>query len=159
MSMQLLVVEDDDALREQLQRRLASRNFEVHGAACAQQAIELINSLSKLDAALLDQNLDGDNGLDLIEPILQRFPDCRIIMHTGYGSIPAAVAATRRGASDYLTKPASLQQLVDALTAASMEAVTPPLPARSRSSTTSSRVPPTTPASSTPTRRVRACCW
>ena len=128
MSMRLLIVEDDDALRDQLQRRLGSRNFEVHAAASAQQALALLAALPDLDAALLDQNLDGDNGLDLISPLLARFPECRIVMHTGYGSIPSAVAATKRGASDYLTKPASLQQLVDALSAQHREIPTPSLP-------------------------------
>lgn len=127
MNTPLLVVEDDRALREQLQRRLASRGFDVYTAATAAEALTLIASIDQLDATLLDQNLDGENGLDLITPLLARFPSCRVVMYTGYGSIPAAVAATRRGASDYLTKPATLEQLVHALTACS-DTPTPPLP-------------------------------
>ncbi len=129
MTSSLLIVEDDAALREQLQRRLASRGYRIEVAASIAAALALLETLPQLDAALLDQNLDQASGLDLIAPILARFPDCRVIMHTGYGSIPAAVAATRRGASDYLTKPATLSQLISALSGNSDHAHTPtPLP-------------------------------
>lgn len=115
--MHLLIVEDDDALRTQLSRRLGERGFSVTAAGTREDAVTLLAQCTHLDAALLDQNLAHASGLDLITPILARFPRCRIIMHTGYGSIPAAVTATRRGAADYLTKPATLAQLVTALRA------------------------------------------
>lgn len=87
----------------------------MHHAADLQQAHALLTTLATLDAAVLDQNLGNDNGLDLIQPLLARFPDCRVLVLTGYGSIPAAVAATRRGAHNYLTKPANAGEILDAL--------------------------------------------
>lgn len=110
----LLILEDDDALRAQLARRLA-RDYAVTAAASLAEALQTLETMTQLDAALLDQNVAGDSGLDLITPLLQRFPHCRVVMHTGYGSIPAAVAATRKGAADYLTKPATLKQILAAL--------------------------------------------
>lgn len=114
MQAHLLILEDDDALRAQLARRLA-RDYEVTAVASLAEALHAVDTVAQLDAALLDQNVAGDSGLDLITPLLQRFPDCRVVMHTGYGSIPAAVAATRKGAVDYLTKPATLKQILAAL--------------------------------------------
>lgn len=115
MNQSLLIVEDDEALREQLCRRLTQQGFTVSTAATVEQALAIIATLTALDAALLDQNIDADNGLDLIAPIAEKFVRCRIVMHTGYGSIPAAVAATKRGAADYLTKPATLEHITLAL--------------------------------------------
>lgn len=115
MNRSLLIVEDDEALREQLSRRLSQQGFSVSAAETAEQALAIIEKLGALDAALLDQNLNTDNGLDLIAPIAAKFSQCRIVMHTGYGSIPAAVAATKRGAADYLTKPATLEHITNAL--------------------------------------------
>lgn len=112
---ELLLLEDDDALRLHLGDRLTKQGYKVHRCASLAQATELLISVQQLDAAILDQNVAQDNGLDLIEPLLARFPTCRILVLTGYGSIPAAVAATRRGAHNYLTKPASLGDIVQAL--------------------------------------------
>lgn len=115
MNSSVLLLEDDDLLRRHLAERLIRSEYHVSSAANLAEAHRLLDTLSTLDAAILDQNVGTDNGLDFIEPLLKRFPDCRIVMLTGYGSIPAAVAATRRGAWNYLTKPASLQDILTAL--------------------------------------------
>ena len=133
MTTKLLVLEDDTLLREQLARRLALQDFTVLSAASLQDAHHIIQHESLIDAALLDQNITndvtGNSGLSLITPILERFPECRIVMHTGYGSIPAAVAATKKGALDYLTKPASLADIVRALRGDEETQDAPALPA------------------------------
>ena len=111
----MLIIEDDDALRDQLHRALGSRGWLCHAENSVASCLTRLATLSQLDAALLDLNLGADNGLTLIEPILARFPRCRVLILTGYGSIPSAVAATRRGAHNYLTKPASLADILAAL--------------------------------------------
>lgn len=111
----LLLLEDDDILGRQTQRALARHGCQVHWATDLAAARRLLATLPALDAAVLDQNLGADNGLDLIAPLLARFPECRVIVLTGYGSIAAAVAATRRGARNYLTKPADAHDILDAL--------------------------------------------
>ena len=115
MNPELLLLEDDEVLRLHLGNRLARHGYHVHRCASLGEAAEVLTSLQQLDAAILDQNVAQDNGLDLIEPLLSRFPACRVLVLTGYGSIPAAVAATRRGAHNYLTKPASLGDILQAL--------------------------------------------
>ncbi|MDX1804843.1 MAG: response regulator [Alcanivorax sp.] len=113
---QLLIVEDDDLLATQTARALQRHQLTIHLAHDAAQARQCLTRLPRLDAVVLDQNLGDDNGLNLIEPILERFPGCRIVLLTGYGSIAAAVAATHRGAHNYLTKPASAADILAALT-------------------------------------------
>lgn len=124
----LLVVEDDTALRTQMQRLLGRRGFTVDCAADAAGCLAwLTQHPGPLDAAILDLSLGEDNGLDLIEPILRHSPACRVLVLTGYGSIPTAVTATRRGAHNYLTKPASLDDILAALSRQDV-ATTPTLP-------------------------------
>lgn len=115
MNPELLLLEDDDALRLHLGDRLGKQGYKVMRCASLAQANEVLQAVQQIDAAILDQNVGQENGLDLIEPLLARFPSCRILVLTGYGSIPAAVAATRRGAHNYLTKPASLGDILQAL--------------------------------------------
>lgn len=113
----LLLVEDDELLAEQTARALGHRVGAVDVAHDAGSALSILDRLKHLDAAVLDQNLGQDNGLDLIAPIRERFPHCKVLLLTGYGSIAAAVAATHRGAHNYLTKPASASDILDALNA------------------------------------------
>ncbi|PKM21885.1 MAG: hypothetical protein CVV10_07105 [Gammaproteobacteria bacterium HGW-Gammaproteobacteria-14] len=126
MNNRVLLLEDDELLLDNLAQRLARAGYQVYCATDLSGAHQLLSTLDTLQAAILDQNVGSDNGLDFIEPLLTRFPDCRVIMLTGYGSIPAAVAATRRGAWNYLTKPASLQDILSALTGTHEHS--PPLP-------------------------------
>lgn len=117
MSPRILVVEDDEALRTQLVRGLERRGWACIAADDASLCRTRLLAAQPFDAALLDLNLGTDNGLDLIAPILRHSPACRVLVLTGYGSIPSAVAATRRGAHNYLTKPASLADILAALDA------------------------------------------
>ena len=111
----ILVIEDDEILRGQLVRMLRERGLVVEEADGIDACKQMLGRLPVQDAALLDLNLNDDNGLQLIEPILGHSPQCRILVLTGYASIPTAVAATRLGVHNYLTKPASLELILRAL--------------------------------------------
>ena len=115
MNEHLLLLEDDDVLRQHLGRKLEKHHYRVTCCATLEQARQAINDNVMIDVAVLDQNVGNENGLDLITPLLEKFSACRILILTGYGSIPAAVAATRRGARNYLTKPASLADILHAI--------------------------------------------
>ena len=117
----LLLVEDDELLAEQTRQALSRHGVHVTVTHDAGTTLVQLQQLARLDAAVLDQNLGPDNGLDLISPILERFPQCRVLLLTGYGSIAAAVAATHRGAHNYLTKPATPADILDALGAPAIE--------------------------------------
>lgn len=116
-SKHLLIVEDDPLLTTHTVKALQRHGFTTYTAATLAEAYAHLNTLDVLDAAILDQNLEHENGLTLIEPIKKRFSDCKVIILTGYGSISAAVAATHRGAHNYLTKPASVTEIIAAFDA------------------------------------------
>ncbi len=75
--------------------------------------------------AVVDLRLEDGNGLEVIEALRDKRPDCRIVVLTGYGAIATAVAAVKIGAIDYLSKPADADDVTNALLA---KGATRPLP-------------------------------
>ena len=110
----LLIVDDDAVFRDRLARALAGRGFAPRTAADVTSALALAQS-GPVSAAIIDLNMPGGSGLTLIPPLRQLYPEARLIVLTGYGSIANALHAVRLGADDYLTKPADADQLAAAL--------------------------------------------
>jgi two-component system response regulator RegA len=111
----LLIVEDDDALRERLARAFDTRGFEVETAASVADA-EAALARETPEFVVLDLRIAGASGLELIPKLIHADPATRIVVLTGYGSIATAVEAVRRGATHYLTKPADADDILAALT-------------------------------------------
>lgn len=110
---ELLLAEDDERLGETLLLELQDREYGVSWIRSLDEFAAF--ERETLDFALVDLRLKQDSGLDLIERIARRYPSCRIVVLTGYGSIPTAVEAMKRGASHYLTKPAQIEEIERAL--------------------------------------------
>ena len=112
----LLLVDDDEAFVKQLAKAMEKRGFvpETAGSVAVGRAI----AVSRPPAyAVVDLRLEDGNGLDVVEVLRERRPDCRIVVLTGYGAIATAVAAVKIGASDYLSKPADANDITNALLA------------------------------------------
>lgn len=112
----LLIVDDDQPWLVRLSRAMESRGYAVHVAGSVKEGISLGKSL-KPAYAVVDMRLDDGNGLDVVESLRAENPQARIIMLTGYGNIATAVEAVKRGAVDYLAKPADADEIHAALTA------------------------------------------
>ena len=111
----LLLVDDDEVLRERLGRALRERGFEVTTAENGEAAI----AVARRDApefAVVDLRMPGISGIEVLDALRAIDPATRVLMLTGYGSIATAVEATRRGAVGYLSKPADADEVVAALT-------------------------------------------
>jgi two-component system response regulator RegA len=107
----ILLVDDDQPLRERLARARASRGCAVHQAANADEA-EAHAREWPLTGAVVDLKLAGPNGLEVIRRLRAVQAGLRIVMLTGYGSIATALEAVRLGAASYLTKPADADQIL-----------------------------------------------
>jgi two-component system response regulator RegA len=112
----LLIVEDDDPLRQCLARAMEMRGYKVTTAKSVADGLAQIK-LSAPAYAVVDMRLDDGCGLDIISALKLRRPDARAIIQTGYGNIATAVGAVKLGAVDYLTKPADADDVVSALLA------------------------------------------
>lgn len=110
----LLLVDDDDLYREVLARSLTRRGFQVTSVATPAAALACCQEQVP-DYIILDLNLGGQSGLNLIQPLLTLAPEARILILTGYASIPTVVSAMKLGDVHYLAKPADVTDMVRAL--------------------------------------------
>jgi len=123
----MLIVEDDDALRDRLATAMQKRGFTTRKAASVAEGLESI-AQNIPDFAVVDLRLLDGSGLDVIKSLEAHGPEARAIILTGYGDIPTAVAAARIGAVDYIAKPATTDEIVDVLLAPRDQ--NPPAPAK-----------------------------
>lgn len=100
----ILIVEDEDLMREILTGLIADAGWHPVVATNAEQALELF-SAGAPDLTISDITLDGIDGITLLDRIKQLDPEALVIMITAYSSVETAIAALRRGAYDYITKP------------------------------------------------------
>lgn len=110
----LLLVDDDEPFVKRLAKAMEKRGFvpETAESVAAGRAIALARPPAY---AVVDLRLEDGNGLDVVEALRERRPDCRIVVLTGYGAIATAVAAVKIGATDYLSKPADANDVMNAL--------------------------------------------
>ena len=121
----LLLVDDDNPFRERLARAMEKKGFEVIQADSVQKGIDSLR-LNKPAFAVVDLRLNDGNGLEVVKQIQNLNNNSRIIMLTGYGNIPTAVAAVKHGAIDYLAKPADADDVEKALLADPKAKAPPP---------------------------------
>jgi len=121
----LLIVDDDDSFRSRLSRAMEKKGFKVKDAKTVVDAIKLTRSLPP-NFALVDLRLEDGSGLDVVQEINKTRKDSRIVMLTGYGNLPTAVAAVKAGALDYIAKPVDADDVESALLATSNSKARPP---------------------------------
>jgi two-component system nitrogen regulation response regulator NtrX len=101
---QVLLVDDDGAIRRQLRGVLEDDGHAVNEAANAAEGYEALER-QRFDAVLLDLRMPGENGLDALVKIRERAPDTAVIVVSGEGTVENAVRAGQRGAFDFVEKP------------------------------------------------------
>lgn len=106
-----LLVDDDETFTRVLARSLSKRDYQVHTASCAQEALTLAGKQT-FSKALIDLKMEGETGLQLIPALKQQQPELAIVMLTGYSSIATTVEAIKLGAMNYLCKPASIEEIL-----------------------------------------------
>jgi len=108
----ILVIDDEESILNLVAIILGKQGHTVVKAGCALQGLELVASLSP-QLVILDYMMPGMDGLETLIKIRTDFPDTYVIMFTGKGSEEIAVELMKAGASDYVLKPFSNQNLVD----------------------------------------------
>src|SRR5262245_8773818 len=116
-SKHLLLVEDEAQLREAVAEQLIDRGFEVQQADSGEAALSSLSDFA-FDIVITDLRLPGIDGSTVIEAAVERYPEIVAIVMTGYGTVKDAVEAIKRGASDFVSKPFQIDELLHALDAA-----------------------------------------
>ena len=107
----ILVVEDDEVLRQLLIDVLSDQGYHVQAAETGEEGLHCMEQ-EVFDAVLLDINLPGMDGMDVLRLVPARQPDTQVVMMTAFGTVDTAVEAMKQGAFDYINKPFSTDELV-----------------------------------------------
>ena len=110
----LLLVDDDSTFTRIMARAMVRRGLRVSVAGNAEQGFK-VASADLPDYAVLDLKMEGESGLVLLSRLLELSPSMRVLILTGYSSIATAVEAIKRGACNYLCKPADADDVLAAL--------------------------------------------
>jgi len=106
----ILIVEDNDDLREITAEAISANGNEITAAASAEEAFSIIKEKS-FDLVITDLKLPEADGMAVLEAVKKSSPDTEVIVMTAYGTVDTAVKAMKQGASDFITKPFSIEQM------------------------------------------------
>jgi len=106
----VLVVDDEEPIRNALRKFLKQQQFEVYTAGSADEALQQLR-LHKITLMLSDIRMPGTSGVDLVPQAIEIEPDLAILMLTAVNDATSAALCMQRGAMDYLTKPIELVDL------------------------------------------------
>lgn len=107
---QVLVVDDEEIARQNLEYILRKEGHQVATAANGQEALDQVK-VREFDVVITDLKMDKMDGLQLLESVKQLSPQTEVVMVTGYATVGTAVDALRKGAAHYLSKPIKLDEL------------------------------------------------
>jgi DNA-binding NtrC family response regulator len=107
----ILIVDDEPLIRQTLAEYLDQEGFAVTCCGTAEEALAAAGT-ERFDVALLDVQLPGMDGIELLERLLKVSPETFVLSMTAYGTVETAIAAFQRGAHDYLMKPILLDEVL-----------------------------------------------
>src|ERR1700716_4529763 len=108
----ILLVDDEEAIREIVASMLSSAGYACKQAGSGMEALAVLNSGEEFELMLSDLMMAELDGIGLLERTKERFPDMPVVMVTAVHDISVALAALRNGAYDYLLKPFERDQLL-----------------------------------------------
>lgn len=103
----ILIVEDNDTMREGMHTIITKMGHHVYGATGGQVGVNIFDEEGGFDFVLTDLKMEGVDGIEVLEKVKKRDPDCVVVIITAYGTIETAVEAIKKGAFDFITKPFS----------------------------------------------------
>jgi DNA-binding NtrC family response regulator len=106
----ILVVDDEENVCQSIKKVLSRKGYDVSQALTVDDAVKLIKEMT-FDLVITDMMIPGTSGLELLQIIRDHYPELEVIMITGYASIESAVSATKLGATAYLPKPFTPDEL------------------------------------------------
>ncbi len=108
----ILLVDDEERFLTTTQKVLHKKGYEVFTATSGAAALKVLGEKS-VDVAILDVKMPGMDGIATLKEIKRHHPLVEVIMLTGHGTFESAVEGLKSGATDYLTKPSDIAELLD----------------------------------------------
>jgi DNA-binding NtrC family response regulator len=110
-TIQLMLVDDEERFLTTTRKLLLKKGLEVLTATSGQEALETL-AAHHVDVVILDVKMPGMDGMETLKEIKRRFPLVEVIMLTGHATVESAVEGLKSGATDYLMKPAEIDELI-----------------------------------------------
>jgi len=108
--MKLLIVDDEPIVGDRLKYSFEKEGFEVDTFTDGSSALRRLEEQG-FDIVITDLKMRGVDGMQILERVRVLYPDCLVVVITGFGSIDTAVEAMKKGAFDYITKPFRLDDV------------------------------------------------
>jgi two-component system phosphate regulon sensor histidine kinase PhoR len=115
MPANILIVDDEESIRSIFTTVLEREGYNVVTAADGHEAIEKIESLPVFDLVVVDINIPGPDGIEILKYVKNTSEDTGVIVVSGYASLDTAIEAVRQDACDYIVKPLDIQTISDAI--------------------------------------------
>lgn len=112
MSNKILIVDDEESIRESL-KLILSDHYELILTDGGEQALDVLDNAKDVKVVLLDIKMRKVHGLDVLKEIKAKRPDVKVIMVTGYKSVETAAEASRLGAVGYIVKPFKAEEILN----------------------------------------------
>jgi CheY-like chemotaxis protein/glycine cleavage system H lipoate-binding protein len=110
----ILIVDDEQIILDSVRKHLRKEDYRIHTVVSADEALSLFEKVN-IDVVLTDLMMPQTDGLEFMKIVKARFPHIPVIVITGYATINSAQQATRLGAFDYIAKPFSRSELLNAI--------------------------------------------
>jgi DNA-binding NtrC family response regulator len=112
METTLLLIDDETAFADTLEKRLAHRDLKIFKAQSGSDGLKTLSEVPGIDVVLLDVKMPGMDGIQTLKEIKTNYPLVEVIMLTGHATVESAIEGMRIGAFDYLMKPCELDVLL-----------------------------------------------
>ena len=120
MTEKVLLVDDEEEFVETLAERMRNRGMEVDTSNSGGEALELVDE-EPYDVVVLDLQMPGMDGIEVLERIKRRKPDIQVVLLTGHATVEKGVEAMKQGALEFLEKPIDLSKLSEVIHKAKAE--------------------------------------
>ena len=109
--MKMMLVDDEERFLSTTKKLLSKKGHDVFTAISGSEALEKLRT-QNIHVVILDVKMPGMDGIETLKAIKRKFPMVEVIMLTGHGTVESAVEGLKSGATDYLTKPTDVNDLI-----------------------------------------------
>ena len=110
-AMKMMLVDDEERFLVTTKKLLAKKGYDVLTAISGAEALEKLRTLN-IHVVILDVKMPGMDGIETLKAVKRKYPMVEVIMLTGHGTVESAVEGLKSGATDYLTKPTDVNDLI-----------------------------------------------
>lgn len=110
--MKMMLVDDEERFLSTTQKLLGKKGYDALTSTSGEEALQKLE-MHNVHVVILDVKMPGMDGIETLKAIKRRFPLVEVIMLTGHGTVESAVEGLKSGATDYLTKPADISELIE----------------------------------------------